>query len=206
MKKLIKKIRLIIAVVLALIFSGCGFVGSSVEIKNTAVPIQIDEKMCPSISVANIISDLPPEKELGTYHTGCLNIPGNYYVAEALSGFEDRIEKEIETELSEDNYPVIQTKEQLFEDKKNVGEVLVGGVISDCIFDTYDSVCGIYSESTVTVNWKIKSRTTDKIIYEKSTIGIAESPGVSFNAVAYAVRGSFKEVLADPVFVEAMLK
>ena len=52
----------------------------------------------------------------------------------------------------------------------------------------------------------IRNKITDKIIYEKITNGSAEYPGVNLYAVAYAVRGSFKEVLADPIFVEALLK
>ena len=206
MKTYIKIHSLIIFGGLVFTFAGCGFVTSSIEIKNTAVPISIEKKTCPSISVANILSDIPEETKIGTYHTGCVNIPGADYTANALSGFEEKIEQEIEKELIEANYPVIENKEQLFEEKKVDSQILVGGVISECKFNSYDSMCGVYSESTVSVNWKIMNKAENKIIYEKTTDGSAEYPGVNIYAVAYAVKGSFREVLADPVFVESLLK
>jgi hypothetical protein len=206
MKSLSIKYLLSIVAGIALINTGCGFVTSSIEIKNQAVPITIDKKNCPTISVANIISDIQPETRIGTYHTGCLNVPGSDYSADALSGFEEKIEKEIETELIDANYPIVENKEQLFEEKQLNTQLLVGGVIFECKFNSYDSMCGVYSESTVSVKWQLMDKSKNKIVYEKSTVGSAEYPGVNMYAVAYAVRGSFKEVLADPLFVEALMK
>jgi hypothetical protein len=200
--KLILQLFLLFTIVFTL--SGCG--GTDITIKNTAVPITINQDDCRSVSVANIITNIPEETEIGSYHSGCLNIPGHSNTAIVLTGFENKIAKEVEKELTEANYNIVGTKNSLFEDNKISSDLLIGGNIVECKYDTYDSVCGVYSESTVTVNWKIKDQTTDSIIYDKITVGAAESPGNHPNAIAYAVRGSFKDILADPIFVDAVLK
>lgn len=183
--------------------SGCG--GSSVIINNTAVPIVINSEDCPSISVSNIVTSIPEETEIGSYHTGCFNIPGRSETAIVMTGLEEKMAIEVEKELKEANYPIVGAKKTMFEDNTISGNILVGGIIVECEYDTFDSICGVSSESSVTVNWKVKNKTTDTIIYEKITTGSAESPGNHPNAIAYAVRGSFKDVLADPSFVDAVL-
>lgn len=205
-KILKQSLQLFFSLVIVFTVSGCG--GGSIIIKNTAIPIEINPEECPTISVANIISSIPDEMEIGSHHTGCLNISGSSKQASVIVGFEEKIEKEIEKELIEAKYPIVSAMKtnKVFETEIAKSDILIGGIIVECKYDTYDSVCGVYSEATVTVNWKVMDQTTNSIIYEKVTIGSAEYPGNNPNSIAYAVRGSLKDILADPVFVDALLK
>ncbi len=194
------------ALIMSLLGGGCAPSATSILNKSTA--IRFNGADGPTLELSNIIINVPLDTIVGYTHTGLVNIPGSaLYASKIAGGVQMYVDAAID-EFREANYRMTRPAKSLFGadvDSLSQAELLVGGIISNCEYNTYSSIGGEKTEALVDIKWKIMDRSSKVVIFERQTRGEAESPGDdNINAVASAVRGSLREVLADQQFVDLL--
>lgn len=176
------------------------------EILNPAKPLALVGKTCPGISVGNIVTDPQVvQSEVGHNHQGLMALPNKQNTGAVAVGACPLAVTEVEAELREAGYAVVGgDRARLFDNQSQDRErsaYQIGGIITHLKYDNFDSVGGVGAISEATVNWKVMDQRSRKIVYETTTTGKAKGAAQEIGAIAGAVRGSCKLMLADPQFV-----
>jgi len=175
---------------------------------NSVSPLQLrGEESLRLVAVSDIVSDMPMDEKIGHGHQGLINLVNDTYYASKISEAHSLILTALEEELHETGYRIHKKNRSLFStaaDTIKEIELLIGGRIVGCKFDSYSSIGGKKSTAEATVLWQLFDRREDTIVFEKQTSGSAKGPAKSVSSLAFAVRASFREVLSDEKFVNSV--
>ena len=69
-------------------------------------------------------------------------------------------------------------------------------------YNSYDSVAGVSSEAAMTIEWRLFDNNSDSVVFTQTAQGKAKGPVDSPNTILGAIKGSFREVLANPAFLD----
>jgi len=190
---------------------GCAQHSATMERSSPAV--KFTAKKQGNIDIADIRLDPSiMNKQIGNFHESFIH-PITYYGSHA--NFPKSIYLPVlSEELRNAHYPILASGASVFEKElrgENKADLLIGGMITHLKFDSYSEIPrGRMSEATVMIKWELFDNTIKKVIYNKMTLGSATGP-MSLAAaepvtIAASVRSSFKKLLSDSNFVNAVEK
>jgi serine protease Do len=164
------------------------------------------------IGVARIRSGVLPGVVIGGRYDGILKILQERYTA--AGRLDDRLEAAsrqiVEDELLQAGYDITRSQsdevfeEQLIEEAETA-RFLIGGRITQVSLNSYSSWFGDSTHDRRTIRWEVFDRNTGRIIYREQTPGEAVATGIDNVSATYeAIRASFRELLSEPDFAEAL--
>jgi hypothetical protein len=190
-----------------------GLVGcqAKVTIKDPVAPLSVSNQQAASLSVGIVMVDSAlKDKEVGHMRAGLATIPYMPYKGDKAFEASSLYPVEVESELKAAGYSLVGVgSSRMFDasgEERTGADYQIAGMMSDLKYSTFDSVGGVFTESTATVDWKVMDMRTRKIVYEKRASGEASGPPSSTSTIAGAVRGSLQKVLADERFVRLMTR
>ncbi len=196
---------------LALFLTGCGT--KKTTMINSEPPLPVPPEILDDlreIAISDVISAVPMDKVIGHGHQGLINIQNDTYVAGSkISEAHLLIITALEEELSAAGYKFLQTKSSLFGAAKggeSPDQMLIGGEIIECKFNSYNKIGQINSKAEAAVTWSLFDPISETVVLEVETFGEAVGPEKSVSSLAYAVRASFREFLNDARFVDTLMK
>jgi len=198
-------------VIAAITLSGCAApVAMTTIAPSTLRPIAVLADSAQVVGIASIRTALIPGTNIGGHHDGLLQIRQSTYYAQGVVSeqMEGAYRAVLEEELRSAGYPTLKSSgtsvfgEEVDESWK--AQLLVGGTITSATLNSYAPLAGNKTEASCTVRWEILDRRTRLVTYTATTVGTAISPGVNIDAVVGALRGSFRELLADRRLVVAL--
>lgn len=202
-------LKILAVMALFVVLSGCTTKTTMLNIEpSIPVPAEIRDSLR-QVVVSDVISAIPMDSEIGHGHQGAINLRNDTYLAGSkISEAHTLIITSLEEELSSAGYKFQAKKSSLFgaEKEKNPGNnMLVGGEIVECKFDSYNSIFGKNSKSSATVAWSLFDPLLHAVVFQLETSGAAKGPEKSVSSLAFAVRASFLEFLNDPKFIKSLM-
>jgi S1-C subfamily serine protease len=175
-------------------------------------PISVVADSIGMVSVTRFQSDIVPGTVIGAHHVGILEENKSDYYAQGSVTQEmgALYRKAAEQELSAAGYAVAKSStSSVFgseEDETWKAKFLIGATFTDINLNTYAQYGKQRTDVSVKLKWELFCRETQKVIYDKKSMGTSSIPLIDPNPLVIAVRNSFKFVLADTTFVQAVRK
>lgn len=199
-RKAIQLVLKVLVLIVTHLVTGCQ---AKLTIENEAVPLSVVDAGTATVSVTKISVDPKlGDRRIGTYHGGLARIPYKSYTVSELYGPCAQAQVELEIELRNAGYNVIGN-DDLFRQGRDMlpAEYLIGGRIVTAAYNSYDSVAGLSSKAAITIQWQLFNNSSDAVVFTSEAHGKAKGPMGSPNTIVGAIKGSFRELLADPDFV-----
>jgi hypothetical protein len=197
-----KQFYLLLVSVLLLV-GGCQDKNSIVD---PATPLAVTGRNLQSISPGNIVlADGLRDTKVGYWHGGLIQIPNAVYAGDKALEASAQYPGDIATELRSAGYSVIEVNaaqtEHLFNDQtQGAADFQLAGTITNLVYDSYSSIAGDCSKADATIRWQLMDNRTKAIVFDRSTKGLGHGPSNQVSTIAYAVRGSLRQLLSDPDF------
>ncbi|MDE3058142.1 MAG: serine protease, partial [Bacteroidota bacterium] len=188
----------------SLLLVGCASSVISIQVPETAQPINVSTYGFPEFAVSKITSSLAPGSVIGGHFDGLAKVKQlNYYAQGAVSEqWESQYKSITNDELSNAGYNVPSS---LFESEQSGdARFLIAGTIVNSVLQSFGPLAGNYTEDLVEIRWEIFDRQDRKTIYQTISRGYARIDGVSIEASSVAFRNCVRNLLSDPSLVAAL--
>ncbi|MBW4525261.1 MAG: trypsin-like peptidase domain-containing protein [Phormidium tanganyikae FI6-MK23] len=170
------------------------------------------EPTAAKIEIARIRSGVLPGVIIGGHHEGWLNIVQQRYTAsgDRDDRFEESARYLIEDELVQSGFNIARSQpSSVFEEASadtEPGRFLIGGTMTQARLNSYQSwFKGDITQDERTIRWELFDRQRAKVVYRQEMTGSAKAEGIDNPAATYeAIRGSIKQLLAEPTFLTAL--
>lgn len=161
--------------------------------------IDVSSKNYPLFGVAKIKSTLMQGDRIGAHYDGLLKIKQYNHLAtgQVSEQAESKYVSIITEELKRAGYDVIEPLDLFGDDQTWKARFLFGGAIVSATVNTYGSLAGNYSESSVSVEWQLFDKEFRKILYKATSLGSTKISGNDREVIFEAFRASFRNLLAN---------
>lgn len=198
----------ILSLLIIINLTGCGVGLKTLVPPPQRTPIKVDKEGLPKISVNKILSDMLPGQIVGGHFDGFAKMKQFDYYSQGTVEYwaEQKYIEIMYSELNDAGYNVSEYSKVFGETEKYNVRYLLGGTITNLIQQSFGQNAGNFTEVFIEINWELFDRGLNKTIFKFKTHGYGRMNGVTTEATFIAFRNSFRNLLAEPSFVELIRK
>jgi S1-C subfamily serine protease len=169
-------------------------------------PIDLGEQRSAPITFTRLIIRVPSGTEVGAHHDGLLKVRQfrHTWLSNITVG-SDEFKIVASEHLKSRGYNVLGGDNLLFgRDESAKAEYQLGGTVTSLAYNTYGALAGKYSESSLSIEWKLYDAFQERVMYAATTTGYGKQDGIGSACVQVAFRSALDNLLADSKFVDAV--
>ncbi len=204
-KSLKRTVLLVIEAIAVIFLLGCATVMTSVS---TSKPLEVGPQGSVPLTFTRLIIRVPSGTQVGAHHAGLFQVPKFYYNWQSnISVASDDYKIVASEHLKSMGYTVMGGDNLLFgKDESAKAQYQLGGTVQTLQYNTYGSLAGYYSESSLTIEWQLYDVFREVVVHKAIKQGYGRQQGIGSACVQTAFLSALDNLFADASLVSLLSK
>ncbi len=184
--------------------ASCGVGLKNIAPPPNKTPIKVEKELLPKLAVADIKCGLLPGQVIGGHFDAFAKMRlFDYYARGTVEPWAEIKYNEIMyNELSNAGYNIPDYSKVFGETENYNVRFLIGGIITNMMQQSFGPNAGNFTEVFIEIEWELFDRNLNKTRIKMKTHGYGKYVGLTTEASIIAFRNCFRNLLAEPYFVD----